>query len=375
MFCLLALLVMAPDFTPRRMLAAIPLFVCALLSKESAVVFPLLAMTCIFLQRKDLDTYIRTEFLWLTDGIYLGLRFHGGGGAATPATAYSLPDYNYTTNYAGDIVTRIYTSLATLPDYARLLLWPVGLHEERSFPIYADPWHGAVIAGAILVLAALAIIICCRASWRPLSWGLLWFGAAHGINSGIPLSLDYIIAEHWMYVPSAGLFLGLGQSLASTLERKDERLRRTVFAGGVLVAALLAALTFRQGALWHDVITLFGNTMIYERSTSAAHVMLGNAYLAEGDDDHAIEQYRRAIRMLDKLPMAPANLAVALFARRQGTDVDEAIAAAEHALALSTDPVHADIAKQARETLAALYDYKGDKEKAEMYRQSTSGKN
>ena len=76
-FCLLGLCFLLPSFSTWRMIAGCLCFVLALASKETAIIFPLLAMLCIMLTYKERLTHVsfyRTIPLWLIAGVYLWLR-------------------------------------------------------------------------------------------------------------------------------------------------------------------------------------------------------------------------------------------------------------------------------------------------------------
>jgi len=141
-FCLLALVILLPSFTSRNIFNVIPLFLLGLLSKETAVMFPLLVMACLYLthpQRFRVRTYMRTWPLWVITIVYFIWRlndssFSGPQSFAHDYTSPPLADKLYIENLA----YRIYTFMATLPAYLSLIVNPVDLHFERVFPVYAD---------------------------------------------------------------------------------------------------------------------------------------------------------------------------------------------------------------------------------------------
>ncbi|MBU6476235.1 MAG: hypothetical protein KGQ70_09735, partial [Alphaproteobacteria bacterium] len=254
-FTLAGLLSLLPDFTPRRFWKAGLFFILALGSKESAVVFPALAVFTMFFVSDDRlkpARYILTWPLWLVLAAYLVfLHFiYGGQGVMAAHASGNAP-------YVQSVAVRIFTSLATLPTYLGLMLWPHNLHMERSFLVYpgvvAFP---RVWAGIVLAVAALL-----QMAWgkgkRGLActWGLLWFAAAFSPYSGIVSPINALIAEHWMYLPSIGLALGLAQTIALWLEkRKTEYLRKAVAFSAFLIVTACGAATFRQNRVWHDPV-------------------------------------------------------------------------------------------------------------------------
>ena len=213
LFCLIGLLIIVPDCTPKKILYSIPFFILALLSKEEALTFPLLVMSCIFFfdkNRVQPGTYLRTWPLWLIGIVYAVTHY-----LAFPNGLAALPHVAAPAASTEVFAPPPYTFFATLPTYLQILFIPANLHYERSFPIYTNLLSLPVLEGlAIFVMAALSVI------WRqdkkhlPLNWGLLWFGAAYALHTGLFFAADRPVYEHWMYLPSAGLFLGIAQTLA-----------------------------------------------------------------------------------------------------------------------------------------------------------------
>ncbi len=359
-FCLLGVLVLLPDFTPRKMFVASCIFVLGLLSKEAALVFPLLAMSVLFLtsvKRWQLKTYVKTWPLWLVLAAYILARF-------TVLNFSGFDFYKEHNIYTDHLDVRIFTFLASLPEYLRILLWPSDLHMDRALAVPVTLWRPPVLGGALLVLVALAQIIGTRGpSNASLGWGLLWFGAAYAPNTGIFLPINALILEHWTYLPSAGLFLGVAQSLAARLERIPVWAARSVVAAAILLAATFGILTFMQNRVWHDPILFNRHIISYDGGSARAHGNLGMAYDDAGDFTHAIEEYRTAISKLDNVPQAHHNLALALL--QQSADkahIAEAIA--EEKRAIMIDPNF----YPAYDRLVLIYERTGDMAEAGIYR-------
>ena len=231
-FLLGSILVLVPGFSPRRVLAACFLFVAALLSKETAVVFPLLAMGLLFYQSENRWSpviYLKTWPFWLMTALYLLAR-------VTVLNFGGLFGY-----YHGAILQdRFYTFLATLPTYLWLFVCPTGLHIDRDFPFYTSLWTPPVLTGLAILSALLTGI-----AWKParransLAWGILWAGALFIPVSGILMPNDVLIAEQWLYLPTMGLALGLGESLAQISAHVRVRQIRFVLVGFAVLITLL----------------------------------------------------------------------------------------------------------------------------------------
>ena len=369
LFTLLGLIVLVPDFSLRKMFLALPLYLCALLSKETAIIFPLLAMSCLFLvsnERLSMKTYLRTWPLWTLTLAYLAVRFF-----VLLHNTHEQASADYLLEHGASLSLRIYTFFAAVPVYLELLLWPAGLHMDWDFPLYESPWYLSVLIGMGVLAAAVAQILYERGNRNlALSWGLLWFAAAFLPQTGIFITINAVFYEHWMYLPSAGLFLGVGETIAGRLSSAP--LRPTVGATALLVALVFGWLTYEQNQIWQNPITLYQNILAYEndpvetpmRSQPSAriHDSLGSAYVEKGDYQQAMEQFQLAIKGHDASPLPHQHIASLLLKEGGLSQLPEFIAELQRALVI--DPSYL----MAYDELAFAYDQSGDADKAAFYR-------
>jgi len=365
-FVLGGLAALMPTFTPRRTAIACIFFALALLAKETAVVFPLLAAICLFLvspERKIPKTYLRTWPLWLMLAAYLTLRFtilNRDG-----FQSFAQPDYVYMRLYADHFFYRLYTFLATLPFYLGALVWPTGLHIERRFLVYLEPFEWEVLTGFLMVAVAAAWIVHSVKTKKSLAlgWGLLWAGAAYAPNTGLFIPTDALFLEHWMYLPTAGLFLGIAQTVALNVKKLSPRTRKAGTGAIVLLVLALGARTYDQNAVWQDSIVLYNYIFTFGEGNARSHNNLGIAYVETHDDDDAIDQFREAIRISDTMAESHLNLAITLYnLPDRAAHAEEAVAELERAVAIDPD------CERAYRMLAIIADDSGAVEKAQAYR-------
>jgi tetratricopeptide (TPR) repeat protein len=366
LFCLLGIVVLLPDVTQRKIYISVPLFILGLLSKETAIVFPLLVVVTIFLKdehRYRWQSYLCTWPLWILMIAYISWRMTNTSldGPQTYERVYDLPDYHNLKLYAGEPLWRLYTFLATLPAYLSLLVWPTGLHMERSFMIFANFLLVKVQIGLALCLMALGQII--WGAWRrrlSLSWGLLWFAAAHAPDTGLIFPINSLFLEHWMYLPTTGLFLGLGQHLGEELRHpRWLPFRPTVVACAVSVAFILGICTFEQNEVWHDPVTFYTHMFKFGVVSARAHNNLALAYGERGDFPAAIGEFNKAIAITDTYAETRHNLALAVLnVSDRDAHIPEAIDDLNRALQI--DPTF----YRSYQALAQIYAYLGRKERA-----------
>jgi tetratricopeptide (TPR) repeat protein len=303
-FCLLGLIALLPDFAPRKVGLALIFFMLALACKESAVVFPALtAVTFFFVSKKraQFSAYLKMWPLWLLSAGYIAawLWFiHSSG--------YNLNNSGspmHTAAYMSNFTNRVLTCLASLTLYARLIIWPAGLHIERAFtPSYTLlAWQPAV--GALMAGLALLQIIWGRMRQRKdkglaLSFGLLWFAIAFSPVTGIIIPVDALISEGWMYMPMMGLFLGVAETMAGFFEKRPNAARLLVSA----LAFSLGLATFLQNEVWRNTETLYRSIAQNGGRSYQLSIPLGVFYLERGEFNKAIGPFNVALDHTDGRP-------------------------------------------------------------------------
>jgi tetratricopeptide (TPR) repeat protein len=312
-FCLGAIIILLPDFSPRKILTVIPLFLLGLVSKETSVIFPLLVMVCLFYvspERLKPRTYFRTWPLWVIALVFAYWRTHAAGldGPQTYGRFYDMPQFADLKVYAEQPIYRIYTFLATLPEYLQLLVWPTNLHMERSFPIQPTFWDWGVMGGVMMIVFAAAHIAYSVKIRRglELGWGFLWFAAAHAPDTGLLVPMNALFLEHWMYFPSIGLFLGLAQTVF-VLTKKSPR------AVPVFCSAAALIFAFALSVIWHDPPVFYNNIFKYGERSARARNNLALYYSDNSQLRAAVEQLELGIASSDIYAETQYNLALIIM--------------------------------------------------------------
>jgi Flp pilus assembly protein TadD len=266
--------------------------------------------------------------------------------------------------------TRLLTMTKVVVQYVGVLVFPWNLYMERVVPPATSLLDPAVLgATALIALVAFALVRWRRSLW-PVVFGFAWFALALlPVANLIPLST--FMAEHWLYVPSMGLFLATGWALS----------RLAAYAGRPVALALLVTLLVVLGARtvvrngdWKDERSIYEATLRLAPWSARVHTNLGRSHWLAGDKDkarveflraielrpdhwqtanahnflgilaheqggqqEAVKQFRRAIELHQRSPGPYVNLAAALQALGR---MEEARRALETALAI--DPRHAD---------------------------------
>ena len=198
---------------------------------------------------------------------------------------------------------------------------------ERVVPIETSFFSlGVVLPVLFLCCVGIAAIKAYRSS-KIAFFGIAWFFIALiPYMNWFPLNAE--MAEHWLYVPSVGIFLLAALGL--------EQLRRIVplrvtYLTFVFVLVCFSFITVRRNLDWRDNETIYRQTARYSPGSPRAHYNLGNIYLEKGQFHRAIWEYRESLRIKPGDARVHRNLGKALLGlgRRQ-----EAIGEFETAVSL-----------------------------------------
>jgi hypothetical protein len=241
-------------------------FVCAMLSKPSAMVLPAVVLV---LDLWSLRTGARRLAMWLTPWFVLAVVCAIVARVAQPGThAPPLP-----------VESRLLVAGDSLAFYVCKLVAPVrlGIDYGRSPDVVLGAWWGKL---TWIIPAVLAVVLWLnRRRWPGVLVGALVF--AIGLSPVLGwVSFDFqrlsTVADHYVY------FAMLGPALAAAwlLARSRGTRLATVTAAAVLCA--LAALTFLQLGHWRDGYSLYPHALRVNPSSVPAMNNLANVILLPG---------------------------------------------------------------------------------------------
>ena len=285
-----------------------PAFGLALLSKETAVLFPLLVVLAPLLVGVRYDRYYWLPVL-ATVMVLAGYLFLRAGAVPMP-----IP-------FEGRVSlgARLAAIANTFGLYIRMFFWPFEHHAKYpATDTFFVPTPNIIAALLFVVTVPLLAL---RRRFVATLWGYAWT-----IGFLLPVvsitSIGPLAAERLLYLPSAGLVMVVVTILSRLLTFRV-KMRQVVGAGMTVVIVLLGADSMMRTRIWKNAETLF-TAMIREAPTA---------------------------------PSAYANLADAIA----GTRPDSALALYDHALRLDQGYIHAHV------HAAILLSQKGDHRRAIHY--------
>ncbi len=262
-------------------LAVPPAFGLALLSKETAVLFPLLVALAPLLvgMRYDRHHWLPLLAILAVLAGYLLLR-----AAAVPVP---IPVEQGVGAWG-----RLAASASTLGLYIRMFFWPFRHHawyQANNSLLVSMP---NIIAALFFVVSA--ALLAPRPRYAATLWGYVWT-----ITFLLPVmsiaSIGPLAAERLLCLPSAGMVMVLVTALARLLTSRVAT-RKVVGAGLGVVIALLGADTMARTRIWRTNETLF-TAMVREAPTApSAYSSLADA-IAGTRPDSAFALYEHALRL------------------------------------------------------------------------------
>lgn len=280
-------------------------FLCSLLAKETAIVFPFLGFLILLIKEKSFLKVIWKKSLILLPFLMISVIYF--------LLRLTVLNFNNTLNfyvldtpYSSSLLVRFYTFCSILWDYFVLLFWPTDLSNYYEIVPVTNLFSLPVIAFITLILFIFTLVYCLK--YKIGLFSLLWFFICLLPVSGI-VPINNIMAEHYLYLPSLGFFLILSALFWFLYEKvkiKEIKLLLTV-----LLFFLLCALGFRtylRNQDWSDPIKFYTLTLKKNLNHAPMRNNLAMAYAEKGQLDLAKQEYLRAIEINDYYPQTHHNL-------------------------------------------------------------------
>ena len=174
--------------------------------------------------------------------------------------------------------TRFFTMLGVVTEWVRLMVWPMSLSADYSYPrIRTHDSFEMSMLPAIAVLAGTAFIAWhFRKRFPVILFGVAWIGIALLIPSNLFVVTGFVLAERTLMLASvgfalcAGVVANLAMDAAATSGERGRQLTM-VFVGVALLAFGVRSVT--RSPVWHDNDTLFLQTVQDVPSSHRAHWM------------------------------------------------------------------------------------------------------
>jgi len=269
-------------------------FLLALLSKETALILPILLALQDAMFRLKKGQWRRRVPLYAgvlaVAALYAIVRFWLMRNPQERSVEYA----------AGSFANTICTMPYVLMRYIRLVLFPVHLNIRYDFAAITTPGDARFVFSVAALLALTAIAV-----WRlkkdPLvSFGILWFFVALGPASNL-LPIGNLMAERFLTLPLLGFCL----TVAAAVERAAGRAgraggRSAYIAVGIVIACFAVLTAGRTGTVWRGKRALAQQSVIGNPQSGRAWDAVGQVYIEKkGEEDwkRGKRLFERALRL------------------------------------------------------------------------------
>lgn len=331
---------------PARVVAAMVLFA-GVLAKENAVTIVAVAVAADVIYRRPLDF---GAYGALALGALAAILLR----TAVMGSVAPLPLRLDNVLATAPLAVRCYTAVAVIAAYARLLVWPLHLSADYSYPqveLATTPADPRVLAGAAVIVAAATLAVWGWYRQRTVCFAIAFAALTFSIVSNLVVLIGTVMGERLLYLPSAGFCLLLAVGIA-TIGRGT---RGTAVLTAIVVA-LYAARTVERNTVWRDAPTFF-QAMVADAPRSArSHRELGLALSEQNRSDEAVAEMETSLRLAPDEAMTLYDFGNVLMKAGRHP---EAITSYERALARMPDLASAYV------NLGNAYSERGDEAAAE----------
>jgi tetratricopeptide (TPR) repeat protein len=278
-------------------------------SKEAGLIFLVIGLLIFLLTKNWGDLWKTAATTAFVGASYFVLRF---GAEQNPAPQLTPPP---------PLLVRPIIVARAVAEYAGLILFPLNLHMDRDVETQPSGFSEASLAHAAwrelqTLLGFVLIAGFCywlfRAGKRsPRTFTCLLFALVSYLPVSGIVALNATAAEHWIYLPSAFLFLAIAVEFAPLAERLRSRRSTIAFVSAVigLWVVFLAGRTFARTFDWKDQRTFLERTIARGGDSARMLINLGGLELNDGRLQDAAVHLHAALQKNPEQPLAIINLA------------------------------------------------------------------
>ena len=271
------------------------------LSKQNAAVLPFLILVVEFIAftgKQPREKFFRYGISLLFLGVILFF-----------LVSYGIPSTKNSTNPLAYFVTQ----WGVLLHYIRLIIIPIGQNIDYAHPVQTAPYNLLVYLYAFIHLVIIGGALFYRKGNKIIRLGILWFYAAHLIESSI-IPINDLMVEHRNYLPLFGILLILSE-FGSYLY---EKYKNAAVIYPIILILAFGTCSFVRIQKWESMETLWGDSAIKNPLNKRAWNNLAYACL-KSNTSKSIESSLKAILIDSTYYQAYDNLGAALILKGDTT--------------------------------------------------------
>ena len=311
------------EYTKLYYFGSLICFILALLSKESALVFPFILLLTykVYKKSNDISSPQETPLSFVPFFtfaiIYLVLK-------VTILNFGQVISFNYLDKF----LLKLTTFFQIIFAYLKLIFLPTNLYMQHKIQMANNIFSPFALLSFINIVFILVIIIKASRRSKVIFWSLSWFlinllslffvmfSYQSSYNQG-----TVMMAEHWLYIPLIGFFTFLSFLIRSLKKIRPVNLIQSVLKKIIIFPMTLLILfyTFQTITInrdYKDSGSLFNKILQYAPDNINARVNLPKFYLEQGNLDKAITGYTEILKLNKDLSyLAHSGLGTTYFAK------------------------------------------------------------
>jgi len=263
-------------------------FVLALLSKPMVVTMPVIMILLDYWPLKRFALHKGNLLLWQ---LKEKLPFFILSAVLIVITLYTTSAQS---NKLIPLSSRIANALVSFVTYLEKTFWPQDMAIFYPFPAQVPAGQAL---GAFLLIIVISVVVIAAAKRLPyLFTGWLWYIITVAPVIGIiQIATDpEAMADRYTYLPSIGIGIMLAWGVPLLFPGANTR-RKILFPAGIIVAAILAVISWQQCGYWKNSAAVFSHALRVTKDNYLAHNNLAAAMDDKDRIKDAVNHYNEAI--------------------------------------------------------------------------------
>ncbi|MFZ5933038.1 MAG: tetratricopeptide repeat protein [Patescibacteria group bacterium] len=283
-------------------------FTGGLLSKETAIIFPVLVSLFFFSFLEEKISKISTKrFLFITLPYFL-ITFTYGFIQLINSKNWLTVSGNADI-YKSSILSRSVMFLKAFYVYVETLIFPLDLHYRTETILDDSISDPRVLISAVILSLFLFTIIKFWKKKRIISFGLTWFLISLIPVSNIFIPLNFIIGLRWLYLGLIGFFIACASLFGELFNFLENGFfKKALISLLIIYLVFLSLLSIKRNFMWGNPITFFKQILKYDPSNYKIHLELGVEYVTLGNTEEAVREFNTSITLNPFPPNAYFNL-------------------------------------------------------------------
>ena len=270
----------------KRYLLVVFSFVCALMSKPMVVTLPVVMILLDYWPLKRFNSYKgNLILLQLREKIPLFL-------FSAVFSVITLQIYHRPFVKLIPLDFRLARASVSFVNYLGKMFWPHDLAVVYPSPEQIPLWHVLGSFLLIVVISAAVIVIVKRFPYLFVGW--LWYAVTILPTLGIIQTGIYWTHDHYTYLPSIGIIVGLAWGIPSLIKSEGIR-KKVLFPAAIAILFVMSILSWHQCGYWKNSEKIWNHSLEVTKNNLWAHVLLSYALSDEGKFEEAIYNYNRMI--------------------------------------------------------------------------------